>query len=237
MIYRILLAMKNMDRMKAIAARLRQRAIPCEITAFRSVYLMMRTRSLDHVDVVVTDAASLGSGMLFESLVRGPLSRRLLIYGSVQDERAARLTVQSGVRVYADEGDIEALCDGIEDVLSDIDACTAQDIISRLLDSASIPMTLKGGRYLAAALRIVRRSPEMMDNIHRDLYKAVAQEMGGSPESVERSIRYALSQSWSQMNSRQKSRWAAHSAHWPTNKFFLEQMLNQMRRDDDCERR
>lgn len=228
MVYRILLSLKNADVLKRLAEEIKSRRIPCEVGAFRSALGLMRVRSFDHADAVIADWSILEAGALTESLSHGFMRGRLLLCGEAPDEWAAQALLGSGARVCPEAEDVERICDELEDMLDDGIMKAQQDDIEMLLSAIAVPLTLKGGQYLEAALKIALESPELIRNVKQGLYPAIAEKCGDSVQNVERSIRYTIEQSWKQMNSRQRTRLLPQCSHRPGNKMFLAQMLRRL---------
>lgn len=228
MVYRILLSLRNADVLKRLAEEIRSRRIPCEVGAFRSAIGLMRARSFDHADAVIADWSILDVSALAESLSHGFMRGRLILCGETPGEWAAQLLLDSGARLCPDAEDVGQICDELEDLLNTGVMKAQQDDIEMLLTAISVPLTLKGGQYLEAALKIALESPELIRNVKQGLYPVIAEQCGDSVQNVERSIRYTIEQSWKQMNSRQRTRLLPQCSHRPGNKMFLAQMLRRL---------
>jgi two-component system response regulator (stage 0 sporulation protein A) len=60
-----------------------------------------------------------------------------------------------------------------------------------LLD-LGVPEHIKGHRYLVHAICLVVQKPELLEQITKELYPAVAQAFDATPGRVERAIRHAI---------------------------------------------
>lgn len=63
--------------------------------------------------------------------------------------------------------------------------------------SAGIPPHIKGYAFLREAVKQAVRRPEMINNITKQLYPAVADKFDTTPSKVERAIRHAIEVAWS----------------------------------------
>ena len=69
--------------------------------------------------------------------------------------------------------------------------------IANIFISAGIPPHIKGYQFLREAVKQTVRIPEMINNITKELYPAVADKFATSPSKVERAIRHAIEVAWS----------------------------------------
>ena len=69
-----------------------------------------------------------------------------------------------------------------------------------LLDALGLPATYLGYRYLAFSVSLVRKDEELLLQVSKRLYPAVADHFRVSPTSVERCIRTAVSRFWNHGN-------------------------------------
>ena len=231
MVYRVLLALKNATLLKNLAQEMRNRRLPCHVGVCRTAAALINDGSFDHADAVLMDASLLNPGMLLESLVRGPLGRRLAFIGNTPDERTARILSSAGVQCHPETEDINTLCDILEDLLISSRESMRWDAVCMLIDSLPISVTLKGGKYIEMALRLALRTPALMDSMRGGLYTRVAERCGVSVSSVERDIRYAIAQCWEQMEVRQKRVLLARCASRPAPKLFLAHLLRRLSRE------
>lgn len=231
MVYQVLLAMKNSALLNDLIQEMRNRGLPCHVGVYRTAAALINDGSFDHADAVIMEASLMDPGMLMESLVRGALGRRLAVVGHTEDERMARVLAAAGVQCRPETADVEALCDTLEDLLTDSRETARWDAVCMLLDTLPLSITLKGGKYIEMALRLALRTPSLMDSMRDGLYARVAERCGASISSVERNIRYAIAQCWEQMEARQKRVLLARCVSRPAPKLFLMHMLRRLRRD------
>lgn len=228
MIYKVLLALKDVSLLKSLAHEIRTRQIPCHVSVFQSIPALIDSRSFDYADALLLDASLLKTGALTESLLRGPLGRKTVVFGRAINERTARSLVESGVHCQTADSE-STLCDALEAMLIESQNNARQDAVRLLLESLPLSATLKGSRYIETALRLALRMPTLMDSLQDGLYARVAERCSASPASVERDIRYAIAQCWDQMEVRQKRALTLHAANRPAPKLFLTQMLRHLR--------
>ncbi len=69
--------------------------------------------------------------------------------------------------------------------------------IANIFISAGIPPHIKGYQFLREAVKQTVDVPEMINNITKELYPAVARRFNTSPSKVERAIRHAIEVAWS----------------------------------------
>lgn len=69
--------------------------------------------------------------------------------------------------------------------------------IANIFISAGIPPHIKGYQFLREAVKQTVDVPEMINNITKELYPAVARHFNTSPSKVERAIRHAIEVAWS----------------------------------------
>lgn len=69
-------------------------------------------------------------------------------------------------------------------------------LIQNIIISCGISPQLYGYRYLKEAIKIVVKSPRLLNNITKELYPAVADACETTPCKVERSIRHAIDIAW-----------------------------------------
>lgn len=74
---------------------------------------------------------------------------------------------------------------------------TLDERLSDIFISAGIPPHIKGYRFLREAVKQSVYAPEMINNITKELYPAVAKKFMTSPGKVERAIRHAIDVAWS----------------------------------------
>ena len=67
--------------------------------------------------------------------------------------------------------------------------------ITQILKDLSIPVYLKGYKYLKDAIEMVYNSSERM-RISKEIYPTVAKKYGVTHGSVERAIRHAIEKAW-----------------------------------------
>ena len=69
--------------------------------------------------------------------------------------------------------------------------------IANIFITAGIPPHIKGYQFLREAVKQTVDVPEMINNITKQLYPAVAKRFMTSPSKVERAIRHAIEVAWS----------------------------------------
>ena len=69
--------------------------------------------------------------------------------------------------------------------------------LAHIFISSGIPPHIKGYQFLREAVKQSVRTPEMINNITKELYPTVAEKFNTSPSKVERAIRHAIEVAWS----------------------------------------
>ncbi len=69
--------------------------------------------------------------------------------------------------------------------------------LANIFISAGIPPHIKGYQFLREAVKQAVNDPNMINNITKMLYPAVAERFNTSPSKVERAIRHAIEVAWS----------------------------------------
>jgi len=59
-----------------------------------------------------------------------------------------------------------------------------------------IPLHIKGYRFLREAVKLAMYNPDMVNNLTKQLYPAVAKIFDTTPSKIERSIRHAIEVAW-----------------------------------------
>ena len=81
----------------------------------------------------------------------------------------------------------------------DTTAKPAQDIevrVSNILRGLGVPANIKGYYYLRFAIILTYRNRQLIENITKELYPAVAKEFQTTKSRVERAIRHAIECAW-----------------------------------------
>jgi two-component system response regulator (stage 0 sporulation protein A) len=68
--------------------------------------------------------------------------------------------------------------------------------LANIFITAGIPLHVKGYRFLREAVKLAIRNPNVINNITKQLYPAVAAMFDTSPSKVERAIRHAIEVAW-----------------------------------------
>lgn len=69
--------------------------------------------------------------------------------------------------------------------------------ITSIFLTIGIPAHIKGYQFLREAIKIVIRTPEMINSITKELYPAIAAHFETTPSKVERAIRHSIEVAWS----------------------------------------
>lgn len=69
--------------------------------------------------------------------------------------------------------------------------------LAHIFISSGIPPHIKGYQFLREAVKQSVRTPEIINNITKELYPTVAEKFNTSPSKVERAIRHAIEVAWS----------------------------------------
>lgn len=155
-----------------------------------------RTVPTTGYDAVVIDAER---GAAVERIAAS-VPRGIVLYFTAAEPKKAR---ETGEKYAAEHGDYA----GIADVLlgrkiryADEKPASDKALDERLANifiASGIPPHIKGYQFLREAVKQSVRSPEMINNITKQLYPAVAEKFGTSPSKVERAIRHAIEVAWS----------------------------------------
>lgn len=68
--------------------------------------------------------------------------------------------------------------------------------LQKILITVGIPSHIKGSKFLRDAVKASIDKPEMINNITKMLYPAIAEKNNTTPSKVERAIRHAIEVSW-----------------------------------------
>ena len=68
--------------------------------------------------------------------------------------------------------------------------------MAKIFISAGIPPHIKGYQFLREAVKQAVYDPNMINNITKSLYPAVAERFQTTPSKVERAIRHAIEVAW-----------------------------------------
>ncbi len=72
-----------------------------------------------------------------------------------------------------------------------------EERLQKILITVGIPSHIKGSKFLRDAIKASIGNPEMINNITKKLYPAIALINNTTPSKVERAIRHAIEVSWS----------------------------------------
>lgn len=82
-----------------------------------------------------------------------------------------------------------------EDKLKGVEK-TVDERLQKILITVGIPSHIKGSKFLRDAVKAAITRPEMINNITKMLYPAIAAKNNTTPSKVERAIRHAIEVSW-----------------------------------------
>ena len=68
--------------------------------------------------------------------------------------------------------------------------------LQKILITVGIPSHIKGSKFLRDAVKAAITTPDMINNITKMLYPAIAEKNNTTPSKVERAIRHAIEVSW-----------------------------------------
>lgn len=167
-------------------------------------------------DVVILDLVLPhldGLGVLERAKQAGMSSKFLILTAFGTDdflERALRLgadcflmkPVESTVLVKRIRetagGPKEKVSDRPGDLLVDeVDSIIVERMVAQRITEIGVPAHYKGYRYLKDAIAMVIHDVELLGQVTKVLYPAVAKNHKSSPEKVERAMRHAIETAWS----------------------------------------
>ena len=105
-------------------------------------------------------------------------------------------------------------------------------VISDILHHIGIPVKVKGYRYLREAILLAVENPEIINNVTKILYPAIAEKYNSDPKSVERDMRYAIKQAWDKGNVvafKSHFSLAVKNPKKPTNSEFIGRISDDLR--------
>ena len=106
------------------------------------------------------------------------------------------------------------------------------DVCQILLD-IGVPEHIKGYRCLVMAICIACQHPELSVRITKEIYPAVAKELGSMPGRVERDIRHAIEIAWDRCDLDTLRRYFGNTVSplkgRPTNSEFIARIANIVR--------
>ena len=108
-------------------------------------------------------------------------------------------------------------------------------VVTEIIHQIGIPAHIKGYHYLRHAIIMCVNEPEMLSNITKGLYPAVATSFDTTASRVERAIRHAIEVSWNRGNWDLMEEIFGHSVDYdrakPTNSEFIATIADKLRLD------
>lgn len=169
-------------------------------------------RLIDEVnpDVVIMDAFLQGIdalGVLLRLNERNPVCRPIItVLSGIVNAKFEHSLLQNGADYFFLKPiDCEAVFDrivqlaswkGTEGLLKSFPKTDYSIQVSEILQNVGIMTNSKGYRYVKEAILFGIEKPEMLSSVTKILYPAVAESFNTTPINVERSIRYALQNTW-----------------------------------------
>jgi len=105
--------------------------------------------------------------------------------------------------------------------------------IPSLLADMGVPCHVKGYNFIKSALRLILSDSNIIHEITKKLYPAIAKEYDTTPSRTERAIRHAIEISWLRANKDTQSLIFGYSVlaarGKPTNSEFLAALANHLR--------
>ena len=97
--------------------------------------------------------------------------------------------------------------------------------VTQIIHELGIPASIVGYRYVRYAIMLVVQTPEMLNQVTKDLYPAVAKHFGTTGSRVERAIRHAIEVAWERGNVTVLQKWfgwtISNMKGKPTNSEFI----------------
>ena len=123
--------------------------------------------------------------------------------------------------------EVAAVSEALPDVTESID-----DTITEYLMQFGVPVHLLGFNYIRRAISLSIERPDIVNNITKTLYPALAKEFMSTPCRIERGIRHAIEVAWDKGNKQALQRIFKNTLIGkgkPTNSQFIATLADRLR--------